>query len=77
MAEHRPTVILQIDIFPEDSFLLDGDEERVTYTPEEVAVEAWNNIQAWAEEGYQPVMEVFMPDGTQHLVDIERVRRRG
>lgn len=74
MSEHRPTVTLQIDIFPEDSFLLDDEDSdlpRVEYTPLEVAAEAWERIGGWAAEGYMPVLTVIMPDGTRVDVDLE------
>lgn len=74
MAEHRPTATLQVDIFPEDSFLLDADDDEMDendYTPEQVAREAWSNISDWVMQGYQPVITVTMPDGTEHLIDTE------
>lgn len=84
MTEHRPFATLQADIFPEDSFLLDADEKlemgveegdeqfEDTYTPEQVAREAWSNIIDWVNNGYRPVLTVTMPDGSTHDIDLER-----
>jgi len=65
-TEHRPTVTLQADVFPQEA-MLPGD-----YTPEQVAREAWSSITEWVEDGYQPVLTVRMEDGTEHLVDLGR-----
>ncbi len=74
MTIHTPTASVQIDIFPEDSFLLDdGRADNSTYSPVDVAKEAWSVIQRWIEEGYSPVIGVTMPDGSKHVVDLEEV----
>jgi hypothetical protein len=75
MTEHRPTVVLQADVFPSGEGLSGDEAALVTYTPEEVAAEAWDNIREWMDNGYLPIVEVFMPDGTQHTVDLDRVRK--
>lgn len=70
---HRPTARVELDIIPEDSFLLDRDEdEGDDYAPRDVALEAWSVIRRWADEGYLPIIEVTMPDGSTHLVDLEQ-----
>lgn len=69
-GEHRPTVLLQADVFPEDSFLLDSEDAEIT--PWAVAVEAWSNIMDWAAQGYQPIVTVLMPDGSEHTIDLEK-----
>lgn len=73
MSDHLPTVILQADVFPDDRGV---DDREIDATPEEVAVMAWEDICSWVANGYLPVVEVFMPDGTQHTIDIERVRKQ-
>ncbi len=65
-TEHRPTVTLRADVFPQEAMLTEG------YTPEQVAREAWSSITEWVEDGYQPVLTVRMEDGTEHLVDLGR-----
>lgn len=74
-THHTPTVTLQADVFPEDSFLLDPENEGLTtYTPEQVALEAWENqIAAWVRDGYRPILTVHMPDGSNHDVDLDRL----
>ncbi len=63
-AEHRLTVTLQADVFPQEAMLPED------YTPEQVAREAWSSITEWVEDGYQPILTVRMEDGTEHLVDL-------
>lgn len=77
VTDHRPTVTLQIDVFPEDTFLLDNVDENWEvdpggdiYTPRQVAVEAWNDIIQWVRDDYLPVLTVLMPDGTSHEIDL-------
>lgn len=59
MSEHRPTGVIQVDVFPDESM-----------SPEYVARDLWKQIVAWVETGYQPVIEVTMEDGTTHRVDL-------
>jgi hypothetical protein len=65
-AEHRLTVTLRADVFPQEAMLPED------YTPEQVAREAWSSIKEWVEDGYQPTLRVRMEDGTEHLVDLGR-----
>jgi hypothetical protein len=65
MSEHRPTAYLQCDVFT-DRF---REDEEVT--PQRVAEAAWSDVQDWVHNGYQPVIEVVMEDGTHHTVDLE------
>ncbi len=74
MSEHRPTATIQVDVFPEDSILLDDDSDGTTYTPRDVAREAWANIQGWVDNGYQPIITVTMPDGSSHDIDLSAER---
>lgn len=64
--EHRPSVTLRADVFPQEALLPEG------YTPEQVAREAWSSIAEWVKDGYQPLLTVRMEDGTEHVVDLEQ-----
>ena len=63
-TEHRPSVTLRADVFPQEAVLPED------YTPEQVAREAWSSITEWVKDGYQPVLTVRMEDGTEHKVDL-------
>ena len=65
-TEHRPSVTLRADVFPEEAVL------PADYTPEQVAREAWLSITEWVKDGYQPLLTVRMEDGTEHIVDLGR-----
>lgn len=60
MSEHRPTVTIQIDVFPEDEGL----------EPEQIASLAWSDVQDWVHSGYRPVVTVTMEDGKSLDVDL-------
>lgn len=59
MSEHRPTTSVHIDVFPD-----------MEMSPEKVAANAWDQINAWVRSGYLPVVEVTMDDGSTHQVDL-------
>lgn len=65
MSEHRPTVDIRCDVFPDDA--------TEDCTPEQAAVAAWSNVKDWVANGYLPVVTVTMHDGSQHDVDLQEV----
>lgn len=66
----NPIVTITVEIFPEDSILVDRDEDDLEYTPAEVANEAWGHIQDWVVNGFRPNVRVTMPDGTEVQVNL-------
>lgn len=71
MAEpHRPSALVEADVFIEESDFENG------WTYEDVAEAAWDDICDWVRNGYLPVLLVKMPDGTEHVVDLDQVYRR-
>lgn len=68
MAQHKPSASLALDVFPDGIDLAAVDDP----TPAQVARAAWNEIRRWMDDGYEPVVDVTMPDGTIHAVDLEK-----
>ena len=62
-TQHRPTGVIQVDVFPDEDM-----------SPEHVARDLWEQIKAWVNTGYQPVIEVTLADDegndTIHRVDL-------
>jgi hypothetical protein len=66
MSDHRPNVTLSLDVFV-DGIDLAGVENP---TPAQVAAAAWTEIERWLHDGYQPVVEVTMPDESTYVIDL-------
>lgn len=63
MTRHRPSCVVEGDVF--------NDDLQNPNDPVEIAQAFWTDVKSWVADGYLPVVEVMMDDTTTVHVDLE------
>lgn len=72
MSEKTVQAGVYLDVFTTERDQAEPKDSREWgVTPQELGERAWDEIKRWVADGYLPVIQVTMPDGLVHVVDLE------